>query len=376
MALAAAVGILAGASIAYEILLTRLFSILLWHHFAHMIISVALLGIGASGTALAFLRDALASRFTLAFTACATLFAVSAVGGFALAQRVPFNPLEVIWDLEQQLHLARIYLLLALPFFAVGVAIGLAFVRFSDRIAALYRADLVGAGSGALLVVGRLFALPVQDGLRVIAGLGLVSAALAAWAGAARAAAVALSAMAIASVVAWPSSWLELRPSPYKGLSVALTAPGARVLAQRSSPLGLLTVVDSPAIPFRHAPGLSLGATVEPPAQLGVFTDAEALTVINRFSGDPGALAYLDQQTAAIPYHLLHRPRTLVLGAGGGSEVLRALHHEAAHVDAVELDPNLVGLVREEFSEFAGGLYDRGDVTVHIAEARSFVEGS
>jgi hypothetical protein len=374
MALAAAVGILAGASIAYEILLTRLFSILLWHHFAHMIISVALLGIGASGTALAFLRDALASRFTLAFTACATLFAVSAVGGFALAQRVPFNPLEVIWDLEQQLHLARIYLLLALPFFAVGVAIGLAFVRFSDRIAAIYRADLVGAGSGALLVVGLLFALPVQDGLRVIAGLGLVSAALAAWAGAARAAAVALSAMAIASVVAWPSSWLELRPSPYKGLSVALTAPGAKVLTERSSPLGLLTVVESPVIPFRHAPGLSLGAAVEPPPQLGVFTDAEALSVINRFSGD--ALAYLDQQTAALPYHLLARPRTLILGAGGGSDVLRALHHGAAHVDAVELDPNLVGLVREEFSAFSGGVYGRPDVTVHIAEARSFVEAS
>ncbi|HZA93550.1 MAG TPA: hypothetical protein VE420_13070, partial [Gemmatimonadales bacterium] len=91
MALLAAVGILAGASIAYEILLTRLFSILLWHHFAHMIISVALLGIGASGTVLAFSRDILASRFTLVFTACAMLFAVSAVGGFALAQRVPFN---------------------------------------------------------------------------------------------------------------------------------------------------------------------------------------------------------------------------------------------------------------------------------------------
>src|SRR5919107_6187415 len=127
MALLAAVGILAGASIAYEILLTRLFSILLWHHFAHMIISVALLGIGASGTALAFLRDVLASRFTLVFTACAVLFAVSAVGGFALAQRVPFNPLEVIWDPDQQFHLAQIYLVLAVPFLAVGVAVGLTF---------------------------------------------------------------------------------------------------------------------------------------------------------------------------------------------------------------------------------------------------------
>ena len=129
MARLAAIGILAGASIAYEILLTRLFSILLWHHFAYMIISVALLGIGASGSVLAFARGALAPRFTAAFAGCAVLFAILSVGGFALAQRVAFNPLEVIWDAGQQVRLAQIYLLLALPFCAAGTGIGLATVK-------------------------------------------------------------------------------------------------------------------------------------------------------------------------------------------------------------------------------------------------------
>ena len=110
------------------------------------------------------------------------------------------------------------------------------------------------------------------------------------------------------------------------------------------------------------------------PRLLGVFTDAEALTVINRVSDDSGALAYLDHQTAALPYHLLQRPRILVLGAGGGSDVLRALRHGAAHVDAVELDPELIRLVRHEFSAFSGSIYDHRDVTAPIAEARSFVE--
>ena len=85
MALLAAIGILAGASIAYEILLTRLFSILLWHHFAYMIISVALLGIGASGTFLAFAREMLTPRFTETFAGCAMLFAASAIGGLRAA---------------------------------------------------------------------------------------------------------------------------------------------------------------------------------------------------------------------------------------------------------------------------------------------------
>ncbi|WP_246777150.1 SAM-dependent methyltransferase [Microvirga sp. VF16] len=377
MALLVAIGILAGAALAYEILLARLFSILLWHHFAYMIISVALLGIGASGTVLAFARGAhTSSSFGVGFTGCAVLFAVSTVGGFALAQRVPFNPLEVTWDVHQQLHLARICLLLTLPFFASGAAIGLAFTQGSERVAAIYRADLLGAGAGALLIVALLYVLPPQDCLRIIGGLGFVAAALTAWDSGARRSAAALAALAVISTAAWPSSWLQLQPSPYKGLSVALTAPGARVLAQRSSPLGLLTVVESPVVSFRYAPGLSLGATSEPPPQLGVFTDAEALTVITRFTGDKSALDYLDQQITALPYHLLKKPRTLILGAGGGADVLSALYYDATHVDAVELNPDLIDLVRRPFSALAGGLYQREGVTVHIAEARSFVEAS
>jgi spermidine synthase len=376
VALPAAIAILAGAAIAHEILLMRLFSILLWHHFAYMIISVALLGIGASGTFLAFARVPLARRFTTTFAGCAVLFAVSTVAGFALAQRVPFNPLEVIWDLDQQLYLAQMYLLLAVPFFAVGLAIGLALTRFAERIPALYQADLLGAGLGALLVVALLYVASPQECLRAIGGLGFAAAVLATWAGTARRSAVALAALGVISTAAWPASWLELRPSQYKGLSVALTAPGTRILTQRSSPLGLLTVVESPVIPFRHAPGLSLGATIEPPPQLGVFTDAESLSAITHVSGDLGALGYLDQQTMALPYHLLTRPRTLILGAGGGADVLRALYHGAAHVDAVELNPQLLDLVREDFAEFAGGIYGRANVTLHAAEARSFVEAS
>jgi spermidine synthase len=155
-----------------------------------------------------------------------------------------------------------------------------------------------------------------------------------------------------------------------------LTAPDAHVLAQRSSPLGLLTVVESPVVSFRHAPGLSLGATSEPPPQLGVVTDADALTVITRFAGDKSALDYLDQQITALPYHLLKTPRTLILGAGGGADVLSALYYDATHIDALELNPDLIDLVRGPFSAFAGGLYQREGVTVHIAEARSFVEAS
>ena len=372
-----AVSILSAAAIAYEILLTRLFSIILWHHFAYLIISAALLGVGASGTFLAFARTPLAARFTIVFAICGVLFGATSIGGFALAQQVPFNPLELVWDVGQQLRLLQISLLLAVPFFAAATAIGLTLARFGGSIGTIYRADMVGAGLGALAVVLVLMVLPAAAGLRVIGALGLLAAVLAAWRIRGRGRSGLILAVAVAvPVVAWPGDWLQPRPSQFKGLSQALTVPGARLVEERSGPLGLLTVVESSEVPFRHAPGLSLAATVEPPPQLAVFTDADSLTAIARFDGDLAALGYLDQQSAALPYHLLDRPETLVLGAGGGADVLLALHHRAEAVDAVELNPQLVVLVRDRHADFAGGLYGRDDVRVHVAEARAFVEGS
>ena len=76
-----------------------------------------------------------------------------------------------------------------------------------------------------------------------------------------------------------------------------------------------------------------------------MFTDAEAMSPITAFDGDTAPLAYLDFTTAALPYHLLASPEVLVLGAGGGAPILLALYHQAARVDAVELNPQVIELV-------------------------------
>ena len=105
MTLLVAVALLSGAAISYEILLMRLFSIVQWHHFAYMIISLALLGYGASGTFIALARDWLLARFAAVFAIAAAIFGVTAPASFWLAQRIPFNPLEIVWDVGQPVFL-------------------------------------------------------------------------------------------------------------------------------------------------------------------------------------------------------------------------------------------------------------------------------
>jgi spermidine synthase len=171
-----------------------------------------------------------------------------------------------------------------------------------------------------------------------------------------------------------------VRLSQYKGLSYALNLPQAQVVAERSSALGRVDVVASPAI--REAPGLSLVAPTDavPPWQLGLYVDAESAGAITAFNGDTSTLNYLDWMITAAPYFAVQdAPRDLrvcVLGAGGGAGVLLALRHAARQVDAVELDPNVPELLRGEFRDFAGGLYDRPEVRLHRSEARAFVQAA
>jgi hypothetical protein len=83
--LGAAVSLVSAAALAYEILLTRLFSIIQWHHFAYMIISVALLGYGAAGTMVTLFRPRLERRLAQVFASAAAAFGVSSMGCFLLA---------------------------------------------------------------------------------------------------------------------------------------------------------------------------------------------------------------------------------------------------------------------------------------------------
>lgn len=379
MAVGLAVLFLSLALLGHEILLMRLLSITQWHHFAYMIISLALLGIGASGTFTTLFQKFLIPRFHSAFCINALLFSLTVPAGFAIAQHVPLNPLEILWDGRQWLHLFKTYCILLVPFFLAGNGLTLALTHTKEAIHRIYFFDLLGAGFGAIVVILLLFYLPPWQCLPLLSAFGLASSGLIQLARRRRRSNVAGSILLIGAVafpLAWPQEWLQPHLSPYKELSTALHIPGTRIIDQRSGPLGWLVVVESPKIPFRHAPGMSLQCTDEPPPQLGVFVDGDSMTPITRFDGRVEPLAFLDCLTAALPYHLLSSPRALVLGAGGGMDVLMALTHGARSVDAVELDRNMISLVRDRFGEYAGHVYDDDRVTVHAAEARSFVSRS
>jgi len=369
--------LLSAGSLAYEILLMRLFSIIQWHHFAYMIIGLALLGYGISGTLVSLFQKYLLSRYSQIYLVCLLLFSLFTVISFLVAQTIPFNAEEILWDWHQSIYLLLIFLLLAIPFFFAASAICLTLMQYSAQISRVYAVDLIGAGMGSIGVVYLLFMLFPQSALLAISLLGLITVVVAVWELRLdeRLRVSLVLTIAILLFIA-SGQTIELHISPYKGLEQSLRVAGTRIIEQRSSPLGLLSVIESKRVPLRHAPGLSLNASQEPPEQLGVFTDADNLTAITRSSDKLERLSYLDQMSSALPYHLVKPERVLIVGAGGGSDILQARFHQAPRIDAIELNPQMVDLVSDRFRAFSSALYDHDNVNIHIGDARDYLRVS
>lgn len=377
--LSIAVGLISAVGIAFQIVLMRILSIAQWHHFAYMIISVAMLGFGASGALLALLRKSIEGRehAVLRWSALALSCAVPA--SYALSQQVPFETFELVTQRGQLVHLFALYVLLSVPFFLVSTCITCAFLLVSQSVGTMYAWNMAGSGLGALLAVGLLYVAapagwPVLGSLTVMGMAAWILTGLDGskwlcrrpWAALLLVAPTALVVLAVVTPV---------RVSQYKGLSYVMDFPDAEIVARRFSPLSTVTAVRSDMI--RETPGeitaypmSELGVL---PEQIGLFFDAGSVSPINRFD-NLDDFAYLDYVTGAVAYRLVESPKTLIIGPGGGADVLAALYHGARDVTAVEVDPSALELVRSTFADFAGGLYERPDVTPVLAEGRGYLQ--
>ncbi len=342
------VAFLSAGTVAYEILLVRAFAIEHFYHFAYMAIGVAMLGFGTSGTLLALAGNIRKATADIAFLWSAVATALLLVASPALVLRVPLDATQLLWDTRQWPRLALVYLLLATPFAVSALATVLALTLERGRSGRVYGASFVGAGVGAALAVAILWILSPARALAVPALLASVGGVAASRYGSWRSQATAwLTAIGVLAVLGQPLWRLEV--TPYKGLPQVEAYPGARRVAEQTSPLGWIVAVRAPA--FRHAPGLSLAYRGNFPEQTALFVDGQITGAVTTW-GDDDARTLVDWLPSALPYALGERLRTvLILGAGGGTEIENALAHGATGITAVELHPGIIHLARE----LAGG---------------------
>lgn len=368
-----AVALISGASLGYELLLLRFFSLMYWDHFAHLIISMALLGFGLSGSVLSLCQHRLVPAFPRWFAWCGLSFAITLLIAASLAGRLGFNPPEVIWQAKQMGRLAAVFVVATVPFFFAGLCIGLTMRCHNSEVARIYRADLCGAAGGALLIFALLFVWPPQYCIKVLAVFGVLAAMIGGMLGRSRWGRLAVAGLVVICAL-WPERLLTPVMSEYKGLSQSLLVPGVRVAATIHSPMGESTALRSDQVPFRFAPGLSLMAPSMPPEQIALFQDGHAAGMLLRGNDGPEAMEFLRWTPMALPYALLDkRPHVLVAGAGGGGDVWHALIEQAVRIDAVEPNRALASLAETVLAPFTDSIFQQPGVHLHLADIRGFL---
>ncbi|MBI3449603.1 MAG: class I SAM-dependent methyltransferase [Acidobacteria bacterium] len=362
------------STLMFEVLLTRIFSVTMFYHFAFVAISVAMFGMTAGAMAVYLLPNTFTPQRLKAHLAVATLmFALTSLGAFLLHVSLPTFSSGQTTGMSA---MAPTYIVMTVPFFFSGVAICLALTRYSRDVSRLYTADLIGAAIGCVATV---VLLKVTDGpTAVVAVAGIAAAGAACFAmdsGAPRVkwttivAAVALLGCAAGhTVLVWQQRPL-LRLFWVKGKQESPP------LYEKWNSFSRVTVTGRIGQRFTaNGWGLSHAyPTGRSVAEIGLTIDNSAGTPLTGFTGDLGEVQHLKYDLVNIAHYLKKDADVLVVGTGGGRDVLAALAFGQKSIVGVEINENIIKAVNERFGDFTGHLDQYSNVRFVNDEARSFI---
>lgn len=343
------------AALLLELALTRLFSVVLFYHFAFLAISIALLGLGAGGVFAYLLKSRLAGVNTRALAArlcMANSIIVVVVLEVVLHTRVA---LEV--SAKNFLHLTALYLAAAVPFFLTGLLFSVVFAREPRRIPRLYGADLCGGAMACLAVVPLLNWLGGPNVI-LVAGFALAAAGM---------------------------IWAEV-PGTRRNAGLLALALAALTGANYSG--RLIDVVyakgmfrDPAWVEFARWNALSRVEVDRQGEAKAVVIDADASTYIMNADlahwHDTDWEHDLMSAPPALANVLRPHGEFAIIGPGGGVDVLRAVANGSPSVTGIEINPIIATtIMRERYADYSQHLYQRPDVHIHVTDGRSFLRST
>ena len=357
----AGVGLISFSSIALELLVTRIFSVTLHYHYAFMVVSLAMLGISAGGL-WAFLAPAAAAPEAeeRRLAGAAIGFGVSAVAATLLHLFLPHGLLPMA------LYLLVNFVAFAVPFTFVGAFLALVFRADAARIGTLYMVDLVGAALGAATAALVLGPLSAPSAVLLMAAIGVLPAALLR---ARRGWGLVVVGVLVAGLVSdqahpWMRAhWVkgnEVREDVVE-LDLWNAYSNVRVLAHER--------IGFPGWGNRHR------ATDRPALHRHVEIDADAGTWIMR-DGARADLSYLETDLTNLAYQVRTPDTALVIGVGGGRDLLSGLRFGVRRIVGVEINPLFKELLEGPFREYSGNLLGHPQVEFVVDDGRAFLEAS
>ena len=369
--LALVIAIVSCASLLLELALTRLFSVVLFYHFAFLAISVALLGLGAGGVFAHVFRSNL-SRWSVGELG-ASLLCVNAIVIFGVLEVVLHSAVSLNLELRNFEKLTIIYLVAAIPFFVIGLLFSVVFARETAQVSRLYGFDLIGGALACVLLVPILNLLGAPNAV-------LSSALL----------------MAVAAAV-----WSETRQPRRAAFLVAAACLALIAVNHGGRFIDIIYAKglkrDASWVQFARWNALSRVEVDQIGLAKYIVIDADASTAIMNVDpslwdrdvpvgADPATWKQSspfnwksDLMNAAPSLANVLRPRGdfAIIGPGGGVDVLRAVANGSKNVTGIEINPLIAStIMRGNYADYAYHLYERPEVHIHVADGRSYLRGS
>ncbi len=356
----------------YEITLVRVYALLQWQDFYATIISMAMLGIGVSGSLLYILRkriDANPERWTLISL---ILYPLTLFSGFIITCKLPFIPFLLGHEPFQIVYLLVALICMIVPFGCGATVFGILMQRYT--ISKLYFQNLSGAGTGALIIIGVLYFLHPFHALVLLSGVAFTTAVIYSSIFSKKTViAVASGVLILQSFFVFTFAVFDLKKiSEYKELSQTLSMKNAAILYEKYSPLGTIQVAKADGL--RNFTGMSMIAPAVVPQQYALFFDGEGMIPITPYSNDTASIRFLAYTTSAIPYVLSKSTDSvLVIGGGGGEGILRALYFASKNIDVQESNPQVIRLMENELADFSGNIYSHTAVQSIQSDPRAYI---
>lgn len=353
---ATAIAVLAGVGLAYQVSLTRIFSLLFQYHYVFLIVSLAIFGLGL-GAALGYVARGRGITRTVP--------GILLLSILALGTSFPFSAVFLSQNPTSSLAAAAIALL---PYALLGWVNALVYADYAPESSVIYAADLIGAAVGLIGAPLLLIATGPFGSVVLLGALSVTAALLLAPSAAQRLVpGVAFVALLALALVNTQSGWIAYDPTdirdapPDKTMIRVLNEIGGEVIETEYSAFAQVDVV---------------GFDDDPNTRL-VFTDAGAGSFMWRYDpdGDQNFGWLYDRNVEFLPFLLGPVNNTLVIGAGAGYDVLLALEAGADAVTAVEINPAIVEVTRDQ-ADFNGGILDLPNVNTVITDGRNFAERS
>lgn len=365
------------ATLTYEILLTRVFSVTMLYHFAFVALSLAMFGMTA-GALIVYLAPGFftPARLRQNLSIAALIFPIALLLSFLTQLSVPFRVHPSIVAIYA---IAFTYAVIAVPFVISGIVVCLALTGFPARVSRLYAVDLAGAALGCVMVIVLLDYSDAPTAVlwvTVLASIGAVMFArdtTSTWLRP-----LASGVLVCAGLAAVGHTALVWREFPIFRIIYIKGSFEARPLYEKWNSYSRVRVNGDPTAETVPQ-GWGLSKTLPPSThvrQLQMDIDVAAGTVMTGYDGTPAALEHLKYDVTNIGYFLRPEPRALVIGSGGGRDVLSALAFGSPSVTAVEINADILRTVNGRFGDFTGHLDRDPRVRFVNDEARSYIARS